>query len=558
MNRGARDPSLRTASLVLLLAALTFGSAGSAWAQQTDAMALRALGLANEGDCDGAIALLPDADADQTALSHFVRGQCQVQTKNYVAAVASLEAARSAAAAEGRSLDGLDLYLGIAYFHEGDLVRANEALDRAQPTSADRAEYHLYRGFLLLPDAEQSAEAAAAMARARELSPSVEPTASYFEGLAHAGAGEEDEAVQALDRVIAIAPGTTWAEEAQKAKERLETGGDTKDRWWAWARAGVEYDDNVVLRGRGVSLPSEIGSASDVRFVWQLSGGYEFVRTADWSAGVTGTYYGSHHDDLDGFDEHYPVIGFWVDRRLSEATTLRFRYDIGYAWVDDDPFLFSQEWTATLFHEWGAPGSSRAYVTAFDYDYLFSPLDDVVDGPGTAGAVCNSFSDLVCGPLGVDESSATNRDGAGWIAGADHTFRVGRLESDLTVGYRYIRFSARGSEYSYQGHQLWLGTETALPWEFILRTNFSYTRADYRNASVFPDPRDLVFNRQFPLLGVNRRDNIFAAQVELERMITEQLSASIRYAWIDNDSNVAVFDYDRDILGFYLTYRFNR
>jgi hypothetical protein len=46
--------------------------------------------------------------------------------------------------------------------------------------------------------------------------------------------------------------------------------------------------------------------------------------------------------------------------------------------------------------------------------------------------------------------------------------------------------------------------------------------------------------------------------VELEKYLTDTLSASPRWSWLSNRSNVGVFDYDHEITGVYLTYRLGR
>ena len=58
--------------------------------------------------------------------------------------------------------------------------------------------------------------------------------------------------------------------------------------------------------------------------------------------------------------------------------------------------------------------------------------------------------------------------------------------------------------------------------------------------------------------GSDRRDRIFWLGLALERPLTESLSLAARWAFIDNRSNVDVFDYDRHVFGLHVTYRFQR
>ncbi len=531
----------------LFLVALLFG-ASSAHAAGDEVRHVRATALAKAGRCAEALGVLGEI-AQPSAKHELLRGQCLLEAKDYAGATQSFEQAKALDA----RLAGVELHLAMARYHLGDLRGAQTALDAAAPSSQARAEFHLYRGLLLLQSA-QAREAAEALDRARQLSPAtVEPTASYYAGLAWAGADEQVRAEESLARVKQLAPGSVWDSEADRALGQLRGGAGAGS--WAWLRVGVEYDDNVVLRGDAVQVPDEIGGSDDLRAVWQLHAGHELFRSKAWSGGVTGTYYGSAHFDLSEFDQHYPLLGVWLDRRLADATTLRFRYDAGHAWVDSDPFLWSHEASLALFHDWGAAGHSRVAFGGFHYDYLFE-IGDVPDGPGAMGGFCADLT-RPCGPPGIDESRERNRDGLGWLAGIDHGFRLGVLETEIDAGLRYTSYSARGSEYSYRGPELWLGSETALPFELLLRLYGAIAYHSYRHPSSYPDP-PLAVGVQYDLDGANRRDRRLRAGVELERTLTDQLSLMLRYAWQDNHSNVAVFDYDREIWGVYVTYRFKR
>jgi tetratricopeptide (TPR) repeat protein len=521
----------RGLALAALLAALA-GSlpAAAATPGDRDAVAFaRATALARAGRCGDALAALSELSAPSAAAAHL-RGQCQLDARDYPAALASLE--------EAKRLDpaapGVELHLAVARFHMGDYAGAREALDAAAPAAPNDPQLHLYRGLLLLQEA-RSEEAARELAHARSLGSRVEPGASYYEGLAWAGADEREKAGEALDRVIRSAPpGSPWAQEAQRAKADLAGLGRGRGRAWGFARAGLEYDDNVVLRGDDV-FPTA-GGQHDVRAVWTLYGGRQLVGGRGWAAGVQGTYYGSSHFDLTGFNQHYPVVGLWLDRRLAEATTARVSYDVGYAWIAYDPFLFTQELRPSLYHDFGRAGRSELFASFYKYDYLYSV-------PTTPP-----------GPVPTDEADARNRDGWGIAAGAEHTLALGVWDTELTGGLSYLRYGARGTEYTYQGVGSWIGSETPLPWDSVLRTQIGYAYLPFRHASTYPETVSPALTYQ----NADRSDDRWRYQVELEKYLTEELSVSARWSWLDNSSNVAVFDYDREITGVYLTYRLGR
>lgn len=512
----------------------------------------RATALAREGRCPEALGVLAGI-ATQTAKTANLRAQCQIDAKDWPAALASLE--------ETKRLDpatpDVELHLAVARFHMGDYAGSREALDQAAPTAQDDAQYHLYRGLVLLQEA-RSAEAARELARAREMGPTrVEPGASYYEGLAWAGAAETEKARESLDRVIETAPGTPWATQAERAKADLDRLASGRGDVWAFARAGLEYDDNVRLRGDEL-FPQDEGN-HDVRAVWLLHGGAELLSGPGWAAGVQGTYYGSSHFDLTEFNEHYPVVGLWYDRRLADATSLRLSYDVGYSWYQYDPFLFTQQARASLFHDFGEAGRSELFATPYKYNYLYS-VGDVQDGPGVVGGACGDPTSI-CGPAGLNESQERNRDGWGLVSGVEHRLPVDAIQTELRGGVAYLRYSARGSEYSYNGVGSWVGTDTELPFEAAFRTSVGYSHLSYRNESTYPDSGDpglTAPTTQYALDDDDRSEDRWYFAVELEKYITDAWSASLRYSYTNNNSNVDVFAYDREITGAYVTYRWQR
>ncbi len=528
------------------LVALALASGFSARAAGSDEVAYaRATALAREGRCAEALSVLAGI-ATPTAKAANLRAQCQIEAKDWPAALASLEEAKRL---DPRTPD-VELHLAIARFHMGDYAGSREALDAAAPNEQQNPQYHLYRGLVLLQEA-RSAEAARELARARAVGPGrVEPSASYYEGLAWAGAKETEKAREALDRVIETAPGTAWAAQAERAKADLARLGDGRSSAWAFARAGLEYDDNVRLRGDDVFADvdplSQREDFHDVRAVWLLHGGAELASGPGWAAGVAGTYYGTAHQDLTAFNEHYPVLGVWYDQRLGAATSLRLSYDIGYSWYQYDPFLFTQQVRASLFRDFGEAGRTELFATPYKYNYLY-PVDDVLTCPPNVN---------LCGPPGIDEEDERNRDGWGLAAGVEHRLPLDTLDTELLGGVAFLRYSARGTEYSYNGVGTWVGTDTKLPFELAFRTSVAYSHLGYRHASTYPDR--ITPGVTYTLDDDDRHDDRWSYAVELEKFITEAWSASLRYSYTNNNSNTTVFAYDREIAGAYVTYRWNR
>ena len=103
--------------------------------------------------------------------------------------------------------------------------------------------------------------------------------------------------------------------------------------------------------------------------------------------------------------------------------------------------------------------------------------------------------------------------------------------------------TAEGSDYDFIGGGGWLGLRQLLPGRFILDLNGLVEYDDYESRSSFA-----VANE-----NGDREDIIGSAGAVLTRPITDWLSVSARYQYLNNESNTQVFDYDRHIAGAFVT-----
>ncbi len=518
-----------------LLAIAAFGLVAGAASADDRSIALRLQGerLVSEGRCPEAMALFAEVRArdPQDARAARLQGECAFQLRRYTEAIEPLESARRLDPAQPQ----VGLTLAMAHFHAGNLQAADRELEAVAPSLPDRAEVPLYRGLILLERAEHQ-EAAARLEEASALRRS-DPVASYYAGLAWSAAAERDKSRAALRRVIDGHPGTVWASEAERALAQLDAS--QKLRRWARVTVGGEYDDNAVLRGAGVVLPSDISSDADLRGVWNAEVGSELFRNGTWAGGVLLGYSGTLHQDLDDFDLQYPVLQFWVDRRLTEDSFLRLSVDAGYAWVDTDPFLFDYGTTATYEKSWATAGTTRIFTRYARNNYLFGRIDSP-PGPPFLSPAEQAAPGLV-----------RNRDGNSWLSGIAQRYPVDE-KTEVRVGYAYERYDARGREYSAQAHDLNAGVKRLLPWEFEIDLSGSFIYRPFRHSSTFPDPPGSgLYNND------RRHDRVWVANVVVERPIGENMSVAARYSWIDNQSNVDVFDYKREIIGLYWTVNFD-
>ena len=508
--------------LALVLAAACFlSSAAARAADELQVLQLRAEQLAAAGDCRGALRVLDVARAEAPRDPPLARlaGLCANQLGRYDEALEPLGVAYAA----DPEAPGVALALGVARFQQGDLAGAEEALRAAERVDPDNAELLFYQGLLAF-EADRHREAAELLERAVAIDPAFsEPRGSYYAGLAWERAEERERARRSLERALAHAPRSLEAQRAQQLLEQLDDA--ARLRRWVRVEAGMEWDSNAVLRGQDVVLPEGISGDSDWRGIWRLDGQQEVFRNEDWAAGLTAGHLGYAYTDLNEFNLYYLTTSTWLDRRIDEETFVRLQPEFGYGWRDNDAYVSTYGITSSLYRDWGEPGSGRFFVHFDQANYRFDVLG-----------------------VTPEERSDRNRDGRRWITGYDH-FYAASPTIDLRGGVAFESYNARGREYTFLGGGPWLGARWETPWQRLAIETFgSFQYRGYQHPSTYPDPG------QTQLSNSDRKEHTWRTELAVERPILDSLLASVRWRYTDNSSNTDVYEYDRHIIGAYLTF----
>ena len=557
-------------TLRLVIAAVLifgWGQAGAAFADDIDEDVARAIAAANAGRCDEAFRMLSRDDGLESRARLLV-AQCRIRTGLYPEAINDLDRIRGASDLSPVQVGDVELYRAVAFYHLERYAEASAALDAADGLTGEEAQLQLYRGLIALRNGDND-RAAPALESAARLSPAVtEPVASYYAGLAWQGSAERTKAREAFKRVVEIDGDGPWGKEATKMLED-----SAPYPFYVNMSAGVEYDDNVLLRGGSTLLPppgstlSEIGSKDDFRGVWRVNAGVQLFEEKDWSGGLLGGYYGTAHTDLTEFDTQYPTVGAYLAHRYDANTNVQLQYQYGFAWVDKDKFLQSQTANLALSHIWPRAGTTvlAADLLWTDIQFNLRPIPDANPGdmPGDACPTVPVVPTGGCSPNGVNEQRERDRDGIGFGIGVNHQLpvRVPKMMEravdsiDVRGGYQFRLFDSRGREWKHTSHILNLGIDVGLPHDFRIGTHVVYEHRDFSNPSTFPDRE--VIDRVYALSSADRKEDEVTFQADIEKDLTKNLSVSARWAYTDSDSNRRVYNYDRHIVGAYLNFRFD-
>ena len=541
---------------------VTSAWAGSAAADPVDDTLKAAKADVDAGRCEQAASRLEPIEGLQNR-ARLLGGLCLIKTGRYPEALANLDRARGARDLTATQVGDVELYRGVALYHLERYSESSAALAAAEGLTSEPAELSLYRGLIALRSGDNE-RAAPDLEAAALLSPALtEPVASYYAGLAWQGASQRDNARAAFQRVIDVdGVDGPWG---RQARELLGTTDPFP--YFVRGSVGVEYDDNVLLRG-GVTqfsspdqnLPSEAGQ-KDWLGVWTVDGGVQLLDAGSVGAGITAGYSGNSHVDLGEFDTQYPRVGGYVVNRFGPNTTGQLRYEFGAAWVHDHSFLRTQLAEAGLTHTWEEAGTT-VLVADLLWNDLRYPTEDLTSE--NVGGVCTpATSPGGCGPVGLNEGRARDRDGTGVGGALEHRYLIPVPEAVDAVfeevriggGYRYRYYVSDGSEWKYMSHILSAALEFEFPLDISLSTRVSYEYRDFANPSTYPDHEQT--NQPYSLSSRDRHEQEINFTAELDKDLSENVSISARWSYLDNNSNTRVYDYTRNIVGAYVNVHFD-
>lgn len=511
-----------------------------------------------QGRCEQAYRRLAAIEGLESR-ARLLSGQCRIRAGLYPEALDDLDRARGDDSLTPAQVGDVELYRGVALYHLERYTEASAAFDNADGLTREDAQLALYRGLIALREGDND-RAAPALETAARLSPRMtEPVASYYAGLAWQGASERTKAREAFQRVIDIDGDGPWGQEARKL-----LGSTELFPFYARLSAGVEYDSNVLLRGDNVTeapVGTRLTQAGERswRGVWEAEAGVELFRASDWSGGITGSYFGNAHTDVDELDTHYPTVGGYLARRLGPNTVAQALYQFGHAWVNEDPYLRSHFGELSLAHTWERAGTTIFALNVLENDLRFNPLDV----PDAIGGTCPPGTTIGCSPPGVDEVEERNRDGLGYGGAIEHRVLVpvpgaiDRVFEQVELGgaYRFLYYDSEGQEWEHFSHIFSTGIEIELPLDFSVASRLSYEYRDFQNPSTFPDSETVGL--PYTLSNSDRQEHEVTFEGELEKDITANFSVSARYSYLNNESNRDVYDYDRHIVGGFVNFRFD-
>jgi tetratricopeptide (TPR) repeat protein len=422
--------------------------------------------------------------------------------------------------------DAPDLHLmyGLAYLRLERWTEARDHLETAKKRDPDNGRVRLFLGVAYqkldqLDDAEREYQEAV------RLEPSLKAQVSYRRGLLAISQGRpEHESRAFFEEVVNEIPDSILADSASTHLRGTDGG---RRRWSGWASVAYQYDTNPALAGAtDVFVPGTVTSDDDYLGLAEVGVDVlaldmrPFVLRVGYRGGMQ-----LHRDetDLDIQENHaWALASYAVDENLS--VDLRSTFE--YYWADWDGWRRTLSAEPAVNYVFREDLFARAFFR-YENRQFFTSSGSTPTNPDTF-----------------------NRDGRVQTAGFDQYWTLPDLfgwatpsgPTYLRAGFRYRSEDTSGDEFDSHGPMAIGSFGLALPFETHLFTEVWYERRRFKHASIF-EPA-----------GGDRKDHITQVRVTLQRPIFERVSLSAGYYYTHWNSNVEVYDFDRNVYELRMTY----
>lgn len=452
-------------------------------------------------------------DPKDTAAIHYL-GLIAVQRGDFETAIARYQ---NAVALDPTDVD-LRFDLGSALLESGNTAEARSEFEMVLQAQPDRARAQLFAGIAAYRAGEYRGSLPY-LKRAVELDESLRPQSLYYTGLCQAHLQDFPAAASAFAGVQQ-SPLSPLTDSARNLAKQMPPAGEAARRWALALTAGLEYDSNPTIAGQ------TLNSHKDGRGVYQISSSYRLYDDGRYSAtaGYEG-YLSSHFDET--FVDLMTHVGYLTGSADFDPVTFNLRYDYAYTWIDafdTKKFRELNRVTPSVSYREGSWGFSQLYYQFYDEDFK---------------------RPLLTGDL--------DRDGVRHVVGFNQFLFPGS-HLPAFMPFTYYRIGARGDfqntkgdEFDYDSWEFSFGFGAELPGGVDLSFLYRLTQRDYRHDSLFSMPAPPAYKRD---------DLEHRMTFELTKDLGDHWQVALAGAFTLNDSNVPLYDYDRDVLGGYLTYRF--
>lgn len=428
-------------------------------------------------------------------------------------------------------------------YHTGDLAEAGKWIAIADEEGLDTARLNFLKG-LVLAKTGKSDDAIRAFETAKKLDPKLTQQVELQIAGIYTGQGKYKDAQSRLRATINLDPASDLALYARDYEKTVADRAEREKTWRFAVGMGYKYDTNVATVGEGPLTDlisgqedSAINFGARIGYIAPFSFRTPFSFSAYYSF-YTDRYFGKTYTRSDGSRGN-----------LTEYNNMTNTFSIvpGYSW---DRFGFSLPLTYSYVSLQGIKGNSFYNElnwwnqTRYLETKSVTPTLRFITTPSSFGEVFFSYmrkkyfdTELHPEPPDGEERSGDRfTGGLGWTC----TFKDNK--GFVTLRYSHAEDNAIGRNWVNSENRF--GVDVLYPIVGPLRVQGSAdaTFVDYKYDNTF--------------FEMKRRDDIYSVNVALLYGIVKNADLILQYNHWRNQSNIALYDYTREIYGLGVEFRF--
>lgn len=449
---------------------------------------------------------------------------------------------RDAATLSPRIDDAVMELIDVLY-HTGNLPEAQKWIAVADKEGINTARYNFLKGMILAKTGKPD-DAIRAFETAKKLDPKYTQQAELQIAGIYAEQGKYKDAQARLRATINLDPASDLALYARDYEKQVVDRAEREKPWKFAVGMGYKYDTNVATIGEG-PMTDMISGQEDSALNFGARIGYTapFSYKTPYSLSAyyslyTDRYFGKTYTRADG-----------TQGNLTEYNNMTNTFSIvpGYAW---DRFGFTLPLTYSYVSLQGVKGNSfynelnwwnqTRYLRATSV----TPTLRFITTPNSFGEVFFSYmrKKYFDTELHPEPPEGEERSGDRMTGGLGWTYTFKENKAFVTLRYSHAQDNTIGRNWVNSENRF--GVDVLYPIIGNLRAQGSvdatYVRYTYDN---------IYFEEK-------RRDDIYTGSVALLYGLVKNTDLILQYNYIRNQSNIALYDYTREIYGLGIEYRF--
>lgn len=403
------------------------------------------------------------------------------------------------------------LELTEVLYQLNELDEAKKYIEIAEKENIKPAQTAFLKGLILLKDGS-NLEAVEAFKKAKTLDKTLQQAADYQIGLAYLKEKKFDEAKEVFREVIVLDPNTDLASFADRYVDALEKKKEAEKPFRFTVGLAVQYDDNVLLKPSDATVAADITNEDDFREVITFRGEHRKKFTEKFGLSSQYSLYYAHQNKIGLYDV--------LSNSITETPT--FYFDRGTV---------------------GLPLSYN-YTEVGEKEYLgtftANPLVNLIVGKTQMGQLSFKYQnkDFLRAPLNDDEDRDSDEfgGGLGWF------FFFAENKGFFNVRYEINRDETEGNNWRYVGNRV----NATILYPFFKKFKIS----------VFGDAFIQDFSKTHTVYNVEREDKVYTASTMLAYNFWKDSELQFRYTYVKDDSNIIVYDYDRNVYSIGVEHKF--